>query len=94
MDSKVETKAALTGLLIQQMDIPHWPIFYLAKPKDTWCSIENNVRKYSIKNKNKGQKNITKRSQNINTTSYFTMPKAYSLQIKKVSLLCGPLNIL
>ena len=42
---KVETKAALTGVLIQQLNIPHWPIFYLAKTQDTWCSIENTVRK-------------------------------------------------
>ena len=41
----MDTKAALTGVLIQQLNIPHWPILYLAKLKDTWCSIENNVRK-------------------------------------------------
>ena len=32
-------------VLIQQLNIPHWPILYLAKLQDTWCSIENNVRK-------------------------------------------------
>ena len=41
----MEAKAALTGESIQQLDSPHWPIFYLAKIQDTCCSIENTVRK-------------------------------------------------
>ena len=53
----METKAALTGVLIQQLDIHHWPVFYLAKTQDTWCSIKNIVRKESINNLRKWSRN-------------------------------------